>query len=45
MILRNGKRIGNESKQLYSNTIDFDYASWAWRLNKISIGYGQFVYT
>ena len=25
MILRNGKRIGNESKQLYSNTIDFDY--------------------
>ena len=25
MILRNGKRISNESKQLYSNTIDFDY--------------------
>jgi hypothetical protein len=44
MILRNGKRIGTESKGLYPNTINFDYASWAWRLNKYSLGYGQFVY-
>ena len=38
MILRNGKRI------LEMPEIDFDAASKAWRLNKISLPNGMFAY-
>ena len=39
MILRSGKMIGADNVLL-----DFDYASWAWRLNKIYTGEGRFQY-
>ena len=42
MKLRNGKVIG--ISKIYNNTIDFEYASYAWRLNKHYLGYGQFCY-
>ena len=45
MKLRNGKYTNKEDKREINDIcIDFDYASWAWRLNKKYIGYGQFVY-
>ena len=39
MILRSGKMIGADNVLL-----DFDYASGAWRLNKIYVGGGMFQY-
>ena len=46
MILRNGKIIGETTpyKKQYQVNIDFDYASWAWRKNKISLDNGMFKY-
>ena len=39
MILRSGRRIGNDSVH-----IDFDDASTQWRKNKIYCGEGMFIY-